>query len=55
MPVPVFCASFGNLFWQRVYQTERDLYDNPVTCAIDLLTDLLHFLHSQNQAIDQAR
>lgn len=41
------------------YQTERDLDANPVTCAIDLLTDLLHFLHSQNQnpiqAIDQAR
>jgi len=41
------------------YQTERDLDADPITCSIDLLTDLLHFLHSQNenpiQAIEKAR
>ena len=41
------------------YQSARDLDCNPITCAIDLLTDILHFLHSQNQdpiqAIDRAR
>jgi len=41
------------------YQSERGLDDNPITCSIDLLTDILHFLHSQNenpiQAIDRAR
>lgn len=41
------------------YQSERDLDADPITCSIDLLTDLLHFLHSQNvdpiQAIMKAR
>ena len=41
------------------YQSARYLDDNPITCAIDLLTDILHYLHSQNQdpiqAIDRAR
>jgi hypothetical protein len=41
------------------YQNERDLDSDPITCSVDLLTDLLHFLHSQNenpiQAIEKAR
>ncbi|MEY3898135.1 MAG: hypothetical protein RLZZ214_3656 [Verrucomicrobiota bacterium] len=41
------------------YQSARGLDDNPITCSIDLLTDILHFLHSQNenpiQAIDKAQ
>lgn len=41
------------------YQCARGLDHNPITCSIDLLTDILHFLHSQHedpiQAIDKAR
>ena len=41
------------------YQSARGLDDNSTTCSIDLLTDILHFLHSQNedpiQAIGKAR
>ncbi len=41
------------------YQSVRVLDADSITCSIDLLTDLLHFLHSQNedpiQAIDKAR
>ena len=41
------------------YQAERGLDNDKVTCAIDLLTDLLHFLHSQNEkpirALEKAR
>lgn len=31
------------------YQHHRELDADPVTCTIDLLADLLHFLHSQNE------
>lgn len=41
------------------YQRTRGLDENPIVCSIDLLTDILHFLHSQNedpiQAIQKAR
>ena len=41
------------------YQSARGLDNNPITCSIDLLTDILHFLHSQSEdpirAIDIAR
>jgi hypothetical protein len=41
------------------YQSARSLDNNPITCSIDLLTDILHFLHSQSEdpirAIDIAR
>ena len=41
------------------YQSARGLDNNPITCSIDLLTDILHFLHSQSEdpirAIDMAR
>jgi len=41
------------------YQSERELDADRITCSIDLLTDLLHFLHSQNEnpihAIEKAR
>jgi hypothetical protein len=41
------------------YQNERVLDPDPIGNSVDLLTDLLHFLHSKGenpiQAIDKAR
>jgi hypothetical protein len=55
-PVPVFCASFGNLFWQRVYtfepRVDRKKPDGtPIPNWIDL-NKTAHFVLKTKQCVN---